>query len=155
MPKLTASREEIKGLPLLKEGMLTVRLDGFKPKFSKDRQSVNLNPQMKVINHAEYNDRVVFENLNTKAKWIWKDFCHAFGIPLLELPGGDIEFPGDFGGAEDNPEGWQYRGPLLGQQAQLYIIQADNTKGSDNNKVKFYVCRVPGCTEKHSANLAK
>lgn len=154
MPRLTASKEEIKGLPLLPEGMYAVRLDGFKPKHSKDKQSINLNPQMKVINHADYNDRVVFDNLNTKAKWIWKDFCHAFGIPLGENSTGDIEFPGVFDGPEDNPEGWQYRGPLVGQTAQLYLVQADNGRGGVNNKIKYYQCAVGGCVEKHSTNLA-
>jgi hypothetical protein len=155
MPKLTASKEEIRGLPLMNEGMVTVRLDGFKPALSKKRDSVNLNPIMKVINHPEYNDRNVFENLNTKGKWVWKDFCHAFGVPLLETPGGDVEFPGDFDGPEDQPDKWSYRGPLLGQQAQLYQIQGDNGSGGITNKVKYYVCKVQGCSEKHSANLAK
>lgn len=155
MPKLTASKEEIKGLPLMNEGMLTVRLDGFKPQLSKKKDSVNLNPVMKVINHAEYNDRNVFENLNTKGKWVWTDFCHAFGVPLVTTPTGDAEFPGDFDGPEDDPTKWEYRGPLIGQQAQLYIIQGDNGQGGVNNKVKYYVCKVAGCVEKHSANLAK
>lgn len=153
MPKLTASSEDIKGLPQMKEGMLTVRLDGFKPAFSKDRGSVNLNPTMKVINHSEYNDRQVFENLNTKAKFIWKDFCHGFGVPLLAV-GDDFEFPGEFDGPEDQPDKWEYRGPLLGQQAQLYIVQTDY-QGKPQTKVKYYVCNLPGCVEKHSSNLAK
>jgi len=154
MPRLKASAEEIKGLPPMREGLVTVRLDGFDPKYSKDRQSINLNPILKIINHAEYNDRPVFENLNTKGKWVWKDFCHSFGVPLLEQ-NGDFEFPGDFDGPEDDPTKWQYRGPLLGQQAQLYIVQADNTKGGIVNKTKFYVCKIPGCAEKHSTNLVK
>lgn len=158
MPKLTASKEEIKGLPPMKEGMLTVRLDGFKPKWSKDKGSVNLNPEMTVINHAEYNDRKVFDNLNTKGKWVWKDFCHAFGVPMAEDSNGDFEFPGDWdtpdGKDASEPENWIYRGPLLGQTAQLYIIQS-SYNGQDNNKIKFYCCRVQGCTEKHSSNLAK
>jgi hypothetical protein len=155
MPKLTASKEEVKGLPPMNEGMLTVRLDGFKPALSKKKDSVNLNPQMKIINHPEYNDRNVFENLNTKGKWVWKDFCHAFGIPLIDSSDGGAEFPGDFDGPEDQPDKWQYRGPLLGQQAQIYLVQGDNGQGGINNKVKYYVCRVPGCSEKHSDNLAK
>jgi hypothetical protein len=155
MPKLTASKEEIKGMPPMVEGMVTVRLDGFDPKLSKDKGSVNLNPKMKVINHAEYNDRNVFENLNTKGKWVWKDFCHAFGVPLVDTPNGDAEFPGDFDGPEDDPTKWQYRGPLLGQQAQVYLVQADNTKGGIANKVKYYVCKVSGCVEKHTDNLVK
>jgi hypothetical protein len=154
MPKLKASAEEVKGLPPMQAGLVTVRLDGFTPKFSKDRGSVNLNPTMKVINHAEYNDRAVFENLNTKGKWVWKDFCHAFGVAMVEN-NGDYEFPGDFDGPEDDPEKWQYRGPLLGQTAQIQVIQADNTKGGIANKIQFYVCRIPGCVEKHSSNLVK
>src|SRR6266850_4853182 len=141
MPKLTASKEEIKGMPPMSEGLITVRLDGFKPALSSKKDSVNLNPIMKVINHAEYNDRRVFENLNTKGKWVWKDFCHAFGVPLQEV-GGDFEFPGEFDGAEDDPTKWQYRGPLLGQQATLYVVQADDTKGGIKNAVKYYVCKV-------------
>lgn len=153
MLKLKASSEEIKGLPPMTEGLVTVRLDGFDPKYSKDRGSVNLNPKMVIINHAEYNDRRLFENLNTKGKWVWKDFCHAFGVPMAEV-NGDFEFPGEFDGQEDDPTKWQYRGPLLGQQAQIYLIQGDNGKGGVNNKIKYYVCKIPGCTEKHSSNLA-
>lgn len=154
MPKLTASKEEIKGLPPMAEGLITVRLDGFEPKLSSKKDSVNLNPLMKVINHAEYNDRRVFENLNTKGKWVWKDFCHAFGVPLQEVSG-DFEFPGEFDGPEDDPSKWQYRGPLLGQQATLYVVQADDTKGGIKNAVKYYVCKIQGCVEKHSSNLVK
>jgi hypothetical protein len=154
MPKLTASKEEIKGLPPLAEGLVTVRLDGFEPKLSSKKTSVNLNPVMKVINHAEHNDRRIFENLNTMGKWVWPDFCHAFGVPMVEA-NGDFEFPGDWDGPESEPDKWQYRGPLLGQQAQLYVIQQDDTKGGVRNAVKYYVCKVQGCSTKHSANLVK
>jgi hypothetical protein len=154
MPKLKASQEEVKGAPPMSEGMVTVRLDGFKPALASKKDSVNLNPILKVINHAEYNDRPVFENLNTKGKWVWKDFCHCFGIPMVEA-NGDFEFPGDFDGPEGEPDKWQYRGPLLGQVGTLYLVQADNTKGSIKNAVKYYVCKVPGCNEKHSSNLVK
>lgn len=152
MLKLKASSEEIKGLPPMTEGMVTVRLDGFEPQFSNKRDSVNLKPKLVVINHVEYNDRRVFENLNTKGKWVWKDFCHAFGVLMPEV-NGDFEFPGDWDGAEDDPTKWQYRGPLTGQQGQLYLIQGDNGKGGIVNKIKYYVCKIPGCTEKHSSNL--
>jgi hypothetical protein len=67
---------------------------------------------------------------------------------------GDFEFPGNWDGPEEDPSKWQYSGPLLGQVGQAYVIQADNGKGGQNNKIKFYVCKVPGCTEKHSTNLA-
>ncbi len=155
MPKLTASKEEISGLPAYPEGLYSFRLDGFKPSFSKDRGSVNLNPTLKIVNHSELNDRILFENLNTKGKWVWKDFCHAFGVPLIEGPDGDCEFPGDFAGPEGDPKAWQYTGPLLGQIGQVYVVQADNTKGGIKNAAKYYVCKIPGCQEKHSTNLVK
>jgi hypothetical protein len=145
--RLTANKDEVKGMPPMTEGMVTVRLDGFKPKLSKDKGSINLNPTLKIINHAEYNDRNVFENLNTKGKWVWKDFCHAFGVPMVEDTAGDFEFPGSFGENvnEADPSTWQYSGPLLGQQAQIYLVQGDNGKGGVANKVKYYVCKIPGC----------
>ena len=161
MPKLTASKDEIKGLPPMAEGLVTVRLDGFKPKLSNKKDSVNLTPQLKVINHPEYNDRQVFEYLNTKAKFMWKEFCHAFGVPLVEDPSGEFEFPGNFNGPEDDPEKWEYSGPLQGQQAQLYIVQEPgkdkngNPNGTTRNAIKYYVCKVPGCTERHSDNLIR
>lgn len=160
MPRLTASKEEIKGLPVMPEGIYTVRLDGFKPKYSKDKGSVNLNPQLKVINHAQFNDRNVFEFLNSKAKWVWNDFHHCFGVQMAKDAATDeTEFVG-FDGPEDDPEKWTYSGPLLAQQGQLYLIQAERGgtgPGSKEivNKIKYYVCRVPGCQEKHSQNLAK
>jgi hypothetical protein len=154
VPRLTASKEEVKGPPPMPEGLYTLRCDGFKPRWSKDKGSVNLNPILKITNHHEHNDRIVFENLNTKAKWIWTDFSHAFGVPYPDATG-SYDFPGDFPGDKDNPETWQYVGPLLGQLCQVYLVQADDTKGGVKNAIKFYVCKIPGCGEKHSANLVK
>lgn len=153
MPKLRGNADEVQGQSLLPEGLYTVRLDGFKPKVSKNGQSVNLQPQMKIINHPDHNDRNVFENLNTNAKFMWADFCHAFGVPLDEFPDGGIGFPGDFPGPEDHPDQWQYVGPLLGQTGQVYVIQGDNGSGGKNNKIRFYVCKIAGCTHNHSKNL--
>jgi len=155
MPRLTVSKDDLKGGPLLPEGLYTVRLDGFKPSWSKNRGSVNLNPQMKVINHAEHNDRQAFTNLNSKARWIWPDFHHCFGVLMPSSENGaNVDFIG-FDGPDDEPDKWTYNGPLLGQVGQVYIIQADNTQGGVKNEIKYYVCRVPNCQEKHSSNLAK
>lgn len=155
MARLTASKDEIKGLPPMPEGLYSVRCDGFKPKLSKKGDSINLNPILKVTNDANFNDRTIFENLNTKGKWVWKDFCHCFGVPLVEDAAGDFEFPGEFVGPDDKPEQWQYAGPVLGQIGQIYVIQADDTQGGVKNAIKFYVCKIAGCNEKHTANLAK
>lgn len=152
-PRLTASKEEIKGLPPVPEGMYTIRCDGFKPRYSKDKQSINLNPILKITNNAEYNDRVIFDNLNTKAKWIWKDFCHCLGVPLQEDAAGDFEFPGNFEGPDD-PEKWVYVGPVTGQLGQVYVVQSEY-QGQTSNKIKMYVCKIQNCAEKHSTNLVK
>ena len=152
MPKFSASKEEIKGQSLLSEGLYTVRLDGFKPRFSKNKDSVNLSPQLVIINHPEHNNRRVFDNLNTNAKFLWADFCHCFGVPLETTPDG-ANFPGDFIGGDNNPESWQYTGPLLGQTGQIYVVESDNGKGGKNNKIRFYVCKLPNCQEKHSKQL--
>jgi hypothetical protein len=163
--KFSASKDEIKGLPAIPEGMYEVRLDAFKCTFSKDKQSVNLNPQMRIVGHSQHNDRLPgFFSLNTKAKFLWMDFCHCFGVPVPVDGAGEYEFPGNFGDfAEDEPEKWDYRGPLLGQTGQVYVIQGPardkqgNIKpGADpRNEIKFFVCKVPGCQERHSDNLIR
>ena len=150
MPKLTASHEEIKGQPPMAEGLYTIKLKGFKPQLSRKKDSVNLNPEIVIINHAEHNDRRVFDSLNTKAKWAWKDFCGCFGVPCVEDASGGIEFPGEFAGPENDPEKWQYVGPLLGQTGQAYLIQVqvldtngnpstDKQGNTHRNQVKYYV----------------
>jgi len=153
MPRLQAAKERIEGPPPMPEQMVTFRLDGFKPAAAKKGGSVNLNPVMKIINSAEFNDRIIFENLNTKGEWIWPEFCHALGVPLEKDSSDNYVFPGDFVGPEDDPSKWQYTGPLLGQIGQCYIVQTDNTKGGVKNAVKFYVCKLPGCSHKHKDNL--
>lgn len=160
MPRLKMSKEAIEGQPLIPEGLYTFRLDGFKPKLSRDKNSTNLNPTMKVINHSEHNDRNIFENLNTKGDWVWKDFCHALGVPITDDGNGSYEFPGTFECSVhhdscdgSDPDNWQYVGPLTGQTGQVYVVQADNSKGGAKNAIKYYVCKIPGCTLKHSNNL--
>ena len=155
MPRLTASRDKVEGPAPLPEGLYNVRLDGFKPATASKGGSVNLNPQMKIINHPDYNDRPVFENLNSKGEWVWKDFCHCFGVVMEKDGNGDYQFPGNFDGPEGEPKNWTYTGPLLGQVGAIYLVQADNTRGGIKNAVKYYSCKVPGCTEKHSSNLSR
>lgn len=162
MPKMTASKEDLKGQPVHPEGMYSVRLKGFKPAWSKNKDSVNLNPDMVITNHMELNDKKVFFNLNSKAKWLWQDFCHCFGVPLTPNASNpeEMEFPGDFAGPENTPDKWIYSGPLQNAIGQLYLIQAPAVDKSGNekpgefqNRIKYFVCAVPSCEEKHSDNL--
>ena len=162
--RFTASKEDIKGLPAMPEGLVSIRLSGFKPQWSSKKDSYNLNPQLRVVNNAEYNDRVVFYSLNTKAKFMWKDFCHAFGVECVEDAKGEMDFPGDFGDhSMDEPEKWEYQGPLLGQVAQVYLVQLPARDKNGNpkpeaeprNDIKYFVCALPGCTVRHSDNLIR
>lgn len=159
MPRLTASKDEVKGPAPLPEGLYTVRLDGFKPKAAKKGGSVNLNPTLKVVNSAEFNDRYVFENLNSKGPWIWPDFHHCFGVDITKDAEGNYEFVGFGPDGEDNPEKWTYGpehgGQLSGRTGQVYLVQTDNGSGGVKTAIKYYVCAMPNCSEKHSANLVK
>lgn len=119
--KIKASKEDIKGTPPMPAGIYTVQLKGFKPALDGKGTGVNLNPQLEVVNHPEYNNRPVFESLNTKAKWRWKAFFGCFGIILQEDANGDFEIPGDFTGPENDPSKWQYTGPLTGLTGQVKL----------------------------------
>jgi hypothetical protein len=126
MPTIKVSKEEIKGNPPMTAGIYTVQLKGFKPSFSKKKDSVNLNPQLEVINHPEYNNRPVFESLNTKAKWAWKPFFSAFGFVLTEDGNGDYDIPVTFVGPENDPSQWKCSGPIIGCTAQLKLKEVQN-----------------------------
>lgn len=162
MPKLKASAEDIKGLPVMDAGIYTVRLKGFKPLYSDKKDSVNLNPQMEIVNHPEHNNRLVYETLNTKAKWRWKQFCECFGVEMQEMAGGDYEFPGTFDGPENDPTKWVYSGPLLGTTGQIVLKVAqvldrvtkqptlDRNGNPTRNEVEKYISAV-GASQAASA----
>ena len=157
MPKIKVSKEGMEGKPPVGSGIFVFRLDGFKPKFSKKGDSVNLNPTLKVINHPEHNGRPLFENLNTGAGWVQKDLCHALGIPMLADPSdGSYTFPGEFTGPDNDPTQWRYVGPLLGKTGRVDVIEVPKFKGSGTqSSIKSYICAIPGCQEKHTDNLLK
>ena len=154
MPKISANREDLEAPSAIPEGLYCLRLDGFAPKFSKDRGSTNLNPKLTVINHPTLNDRLVFMNLNTKGPWVIKDFIHALGMKESVLADGSVTLL-NFNGPDDDPTRWQCTDPILGKVLQAYVIQADNTKGGLRNGIRSFICTVPGCMEKHSTNLEK
>jgi hypothetical protein len=151
MPKIKASKESLEGKPPLPVGIYTFRLDGFDPKLSKDTKSVNLQPKMKVINHAQHNDGRIFENLNSQAGWVMRDFCHALGIHM-DGPE-ETDLPGDFQGPEGDPSNWKYVGPLVGKTGQVELTTVPNLKGGTRTVPKRYLCAIPGCAVKHSESL--
>jgi hypothetical protein len=159
MAKIQIPKKSLEPPSRLPAGMVTLRLDGFKPTKSKPKpgkdQSINLNPNMRTVNNPdpELNNKPVFENLNVNAGWVILDFVHAFGLEMV-ANGDSVDIPGEFTGPDDNPEAWQYQGPLLGQMANAELIETEYN-GKKQTKVKRYLCRVPGCQISHSENLVK
>lgn len=138
MPKVRVSKESVKAPEALPEGIYQYRLAGFKPQLSKDRGSINLNPQMMVINHPTLNGKHIFLNLNTKAGWILKAFVENLGLQMVEV-GEDLDMPGQFDGPDEEPKNWKYTGPLLGRTGRVKVIQADNTKGGIKNEIEEWL----------------
>lgn len=172
MPQIRIGKEALKGFEALPAGIYELRLDGFEPKWSKDKQSVNLRPKLTVVNHPDssINDgkHRAFENLNTQAGWVLIDFCHGFGHPMTgEEPGVPMEqwtspdagLPGEFQPnptEPNNPEKWTYVGPLLGAVCKVEIIQVPGYKNpaKPQSAINKYFCSVQGCLHQHSESLA-
>lgn len=160
MAKFTVPKESLKGLPPLPPGIYEVRLDGFKPKLSKQKpgkdQSVNLNPQLKVINHPTLNDRMVSESLNVIMARNQRDFCHAFGFLMDHEDDNDPQeasLPGEFQGDPNNLETMHYVGPLVGQIAKIELASVPGDNGRTYTNIKRYFCRVPNCTVSHPDSI--
>jgi hypothetical protein len=147
------------GGKLIPAGIYTVRLFGFKPKFSKNKDSVNFNPMMKIINHPEHDGVTLFDSLNTRAGFIQNDFSHMLGMECEDLGNGQFCIPGNWDGdvtkfKEDDPSTWKYDGPLLGRDGQVEV-GVDTYEGKESNKIRRYICAVEGCTMKHSEDLLR
>lgn len=155
MRRMGVSKDSLEGQRPLPAGFVDFRVDGFKPKRSKDKQSVNFNPQLKVINHPTLNDSRVFFNLNSNAGWIMKDFVHSLGLQMEEdgdqafMPGSWQEDQADV----DNPEKYTYTGPMLGRTGRCEIGVRKDDKNRDQSYVRQFLCAIPGCQEKHSTDL--
>jgi hypothetical protein len=155
MPQVKVPKQSLEGPVKVQPGMYRLRFDGFDQKLSKNQDSVNLNPVLKIINNSEHTDRKILFNLNSKAGWIILDFCHGLGVEM----GGteeDPELPGEFLPREETD--WtkvKYSGPLLGQQMDVELAEVDSGKGDGKrySNIKRIICAIPGCTKKHTENL--
>ena len=156
MPRIGAPTDSLEGRKAIPSGDYDIRLDGFKPARSKDKQSTNLNPQMKVINNGSgFNDTPVYTPLNEKAGWIMKDFSHAFGFKM-EIVGDSAFIPGDFvpdASDAENVEKFTYQGPLVGRTARIRLGVRKSNKNVDQNYIQQFYCSIQGCTEKHETDL--
>lgn len=155
MPTVKVPKQSLEGPIKIPDGVYTLRFDGFEPAESKNKDSVNLNPILKIINNPDLHDRKILLNLNSKAGWIILDFCHALGVEM----GGtdeDPELPGEFVPPEETD--WKkvkYVGPLSGQTCQVELALKDSGKGDGKqySNIKRFICNIPGCQKKHSENL--
>ena len=154
MAKIGFTKEQLEG-NVIPDGQYDLRLEGFEPEFSKKKDSINLNPVLKVVNHMTLNGKRVYDNLNSGASWINEAFGHAFGFALEPDGSGGATLPGEFMGPDDDPENWDYVGPLKGAVGKAMVKQTTyNSKV--NSKIDQWLCSLgPNCNTKHPTDLAK
>lgn len=157
----------IEGRDAVVTGMYKLRLDGFKPSMSKKADSINLNPVLKTNEFKDPNGEEIriFFNMNTNFGPGLTDLCHGFGLQLIKN-GDGYTIPGKFDGPDNDPTKWVYSGPLLGEVADVEVVEsaqigADGKVVTDEkgnaktrNEIKQFICRVTGCTMKHSTDLS-
>lgn len=154
-----APKDSLEARKVIPPGRYQVRCDGFKPKMSKLKpgkdQSVNFNPQLVVTNHAQLNGEKIFTPLNQQVGFILEAFSHMLGLPLevvedsAVIPGGFLQDPS----APTDVSKMTYQGPLQGQVGELELGVNKSPTGNDQNYIKQFFCRVPGCKTKHPAEL--
>jgi hypothetical protein len=162
-------KDSIEGKPTLNAGLYKLRFDGIKPTLSKAKpgktQSINFNPILKVVptdqQPDEIRDQQIYFNMNIGFAPGITDLVHALGHILTQDPAtGEYNIPGAIDGPQNDCSKWVYSGPLLGEVATAEITEdanldeAGKPTGKMRNNIKQLFCRVVGCTERHSANLA-
>jgi hypothetical protein len=166
--KMSFDTEKLNRPEPVPQNIYKLRLTGFAPKTSKDKESVNFNPQFTFIAPGEKYDGKVLKyafNANTKTPSTIQDMVHAVG-ELMETDPDNPEAPASMPGIwdadlvkfkPDDPSTWVYQGPLMNKelQAELYISEYN---GQKNNKVLRFLCAIPDCEIKfpkieHSKNL--
>ncbi len=151
--------ESLSGFKIAPPGLYEVILKGFRPRLTKNKDSVTFNAQMEIINHPDYDGTKVFEMIPAKAGFIQCEFSHAFGVEMEDRGNGNYAFPGIWDGdlskfKADDPSTWVYDGPLIGRTAQVEIA-VDTYDGKESNRVKRYMCALPNCDYKHSSDLMR
>lgn len=162
MPRIHINRDQLEGLKNPPAGIYDFRLDGFKPRNAKKKegkdQSVNLCPQLSIVNHPTLNGAPIFVWGNTAFGADMFDMCHALGILYDGEANGEDELhiPGEFQGPDDDPTQWSYLGPLVGQVGQVEIADTvDQRTNQPRTEVKKFFCKVPGCTANHRDSLLR
>ncbi len=162
--QMSYQKEELSGATPVPAGWYTLQLKGFRPRASKDGQSVSLNAELAIVSPSEYEGRRVFASLNSKAGFIIFDFVHGLGLDMEEIQDENagtekaaLTIPGVFEGQDahpDDPTQWKYQGALLNRTLEAELAETEY-QGKKRNEIRQYKCAVPNCTAKHSTNLIK
>lgn len=157
MTKITINKSDLEGKKNPGPGIYHFRLDGFDPKFAKEKpgqeRSVNLRPKLVIINHGSLNGESIMTYTNTSYPPELFDLCHALGVKYENEEADNPSMPGEFQGPDDDPTKWQYIGPLAGQTGQLEVAEAVGKDGKTRSQIKKFFCRVQGCTARHRESL--
>jgi len=172
MANLVIPRESIEGGDAVPAGLYNLRLDDFKPKPSKAKDSVNLNPILKIVGtgNPDIDEKRIFFNMNTNFGPGLTDLVHAAGLEMARV-GDDYAIPGRFDGPDDDPTKWVYGAKdgfsLKGKVLHAELVETPSltedgkprvdAKGNVKmrNEIKVFFCVVPGCEVIHSKSLSK
>lgn len=169
--KMTLSKEQVEGKEALPEGIYKVRFVKFGPKLTKQKpgesessRTINLNAEYEVVDNHEFAGRKIYEIMNMKSFGIQTEVCHAFGVTLdIDPTDGNYFIPGTWDSRPEfdpeNPETYEYKGPLLGKIAQVELA-VRSYNGRNSNQVRRYFCAINDCGTKfpevrHSQNLIR
>lgn len=157
MPRMGVDPEATKAPKPVPSGWYKLKFKGFKPKKSKNGDSVNYNAQLETTEgKADFNGKPVYMGLNTKMARSFVDFSHGLGFPLT--PTGEFVGTWTFDDKDaENVEKAQYKGPLLGRvmEAELVTTTYD---GNERNEIKQIRCVIQNCATqfldiKHMTNM--
>lgn len=162
------NNEKLQAPEPVPQAIYTLRLIGFNPKHSKDKESINFQPEFVIVAPGQpYDQRKLKFGFiaNSKVPSLIQDMVHGTG----EVMDGDandkdaiLRIPGFWNAdlSKFNPNDastWVYQGPLLNKelQAELYV---DDYNGKKNNKILRFICKVPECAKRfpkiqHSDNM--
>lgn len=169
--KMSVSKEQVEGKEVVVEGIYKLKFIKFAPKLTKldpnnpgKERSINLNAEYEIVDHPDHAGRKIYELANMKSYNIQTEICHCFGIPLeLDTTDDTYFIPGtwdsraDFN--SDDPETYEYRGPLTGKVGMAEIA-VTSWNGRSRNQVRRYLCGIPTCAVdfpqiRHVQNLIK
>jgi hypothetical protein len=150
--RMGVPKDSIKAPEPVDEDLYTLRIDGFKPGFTRDKSSINFNPLLRIVSGDKTGTKnagkQLYESLNQQAGWLQRDMTHAAGLDMIKVDGtDDISIPGVWNGDPQKPETLRYEGPLVGKTFKAYVVKVQGNNNKFYNKVKYYMCTLPDCNK--------